>query len=112
MEIILKQDVINLGYKDEIIKVKNGYANNFLIPQGYAIVATTSARKVLAENLKQRKFKEEKIRTDAESFVATLSKIEDLKIGAKASEKGNFDGLYLSSWGLIKIFRNYPSRYN
>jgi large subunit ribosomal protein L9 len=51
MEIILKQDVVNLGYKDEIIKVKDGYANNYLIPQGYAIVATSSAKKVLAETL-------------------------------------------------------------
>ena len=58
MELILKEDVQNLGFKDEIVNVKNGYGRNFLIPQGKAIIATESARKVLAENLKQRTFKE------------------------------------------------------
>ena len=75
MEIILKQDVANLGYKDDIVKVKNGYANNYLIPQGMAIIATPSARKVLAENLKQRAFKEEKIRKDAEALQSAIAKV-------------------------------------
>lgn len=92
MEIILKQDMTNLGYKDEIVKVKDGYANNFLIPQGYAMVATASNKKIIAENLKQRAFKEEKLRKDAESLVAVYAKIEGLKIGAKASENGKIFG--------------------
>lgn len=92
MEIILKQDMSNLGYKDEIVKVKDGYANNYLIPQGYAMVATSSNKKIVAENLKQRSFKEDKIRKDAESLVASYAKIEGLKIGAKAGENGKIFG--------------------
>ncbi len=92
MEIILKQDVNKLGYKDEIVKVKDGYANNYLIPQGYAIVATSANKKILAENLKQRTFKEAKLRQDAETFAASLAKIEGLKIAAKASESGKIFG--------------------
>lgn len=92
MEVILKQDVNKLGYKDEIVKVKDGYANNYLIPQGYAIVATSSNKKILAENIKQRTFKEAKLRQDAEEFAASLSKIEGLRIAAKASESGKIFG--------------------
>ncbi len=92
MEIILKQDVNKLGYKDEIVKVKDGYANNYLIPQGYAIVATSANKKILAENLKQRAFKEAKLRQDAETFAASLAKVEGLKIAAKASESGKIFG--------------------
>lgn len=92
MEIILKQDMSNLGYKDEIVTVKAGYGNNFLIPQGYAMAATASNKKIIAENLKQRAFKEEKIRKDAETLVASYSKIEGLKIGAKAGENGKIFG--------------------
>ncbi|MDR0972001.1 MAG: 50S ribosomal protein L9 [Bacteroidales bacterium] len=92
MEIILKQDMSNLGYKDEIVKVKDGYANNYLIPQGYAIIATPSNKKIVAENLRQRAFKEEKILKDAEAIVASYSKIQGLKIGAKASENGKIFG--------------------
>lgn len=92
MEIILKQDVNKLGYKDEIVKVKDGYANNYLIPQGYAVVATSSNRKILAENLKQRAFKEEKLRKDAEEYAASLAKVEGLKIATKASESGKIFG--------------------
>jgi large subunit ribosomal protein L9 len=92
MEIILKQDVNKLGYKDEIVKVRDGYANNYLIPQGYAIVATPSNKKILAENLKQRAFKEAKIKQDAETFAETLNKIEGLRIAAKASESGKIFG--------------------
>lgn len=92
MEIILKQDMSNLGYKDELIKVKDGYANNYLIPQGYAMAATSSNKKIVAENLKQRSFKEDKVRKDAESLVALYSKIEGLKIGAKAGENGKIFG--------------------
>lgn len=91
MEIILKKDVEKLGYKDDIVSVKNGYARNFLIPQGVAILATESARKVLAENLRQRAHKEEKVKTEAEAVLAQIEKLE-LKVGAKAGEKGKIFG--------------------
>jgi len=72
MELILKEDVQNLGFKDEIVSVKNGYGRNFLIPQGKAIMATVSARKVLAENLKQKAFKEKSIIEAAEKRAAEI----------------------------------------
>ena len=77
MELILKEDVQNLGFKDEIVSVKNGYGRNFLIPQGKAIMATISARKVLAENLKQKAFKEKSIIEAAQNIV---DEIKALKI--------------------------------
>ncbi len=83
MELILKQDVENLGFKDDIVSVKNGYGRNFLIPQGFAILATPSAKKVLAENLKQRAFKEQKSVEDAQKIAKALGKLE-VKIEAKA----------------------------
>jgi len=83
MELILKQDVENLGFKDDIVIVKNGYGRNFLIPQGFAVLATPSAKKVLAENLKQRAFKEQKLIEDAQKQSKDLAKLE-LKIEAKA----------------------------
>ncbi|MBP3254666.1 MAG: 50S ribosomal protein L9 [Bacteroidales bacterium] len=92
MEIILKQDVAHVGYKDEIVKVKDGYANNYLIPQGLAIMATASAKKVLAENLKQRAFKEEKIRKDATATAEQLMAMKGLKIATKAGENGKIYG--------------------
>ena len=67
MELILKQDVQNLGFKDDVVNVKNGYGRNFLIPQGFAHLATASAKKVLAENLKQRAHKEAKVVSDAQA---------------------------------------------
>ncbi|WP_104734029.1 50S ribosomal protein L9 [Hanstruepera ponticola] len=85
MELILKQDVENLGFKDDVVTVKNGYGRNFLIPQGQAVLATASAKKVLAENLKQRAFKEKKVIEDAQK-VAEAIKGLDLKITAKATE--------------------------
>ena len=72
MEIILKQDIPNLGHADDIVVVKDGYARNYLIPKGYAISATPSAKKVLAENIKQRAHKEAKIKGDAESVAKQL----------------------------------------
>jgi len=90
MELILKQDVENLGFKDEIVTVKNGYGRNFLIPQGQAILATASAKKVLAENLKQRAFKEKKIVDDANK-VAEAIKVLEIKIAAKV---GSGDKLF------------------
>jgi large subunit ribosomal protein L9 len=83
MEIILKQDVQNLGFKDDVVTVKPGYARNFLIPQGMAIFASPSAKKVLAENLKQRAFKEQKIVDDAKKLAEALKGLE-IKITAKA----------------------------
>ncbi len=85
MELILKQDVENLGFKDDIVTVKNGYGRNFLIPQGYAVLATASAKKVLAETLKQRAFKEKKIVDDAEKTAEKLNGLE-IKIAAKTGE--------------------------
>ena len=73
MEVILIKDVENLGYADQIVNVKPGYANNFLIPQGYAKAATESARKVLAENMKQRAHKEAKFVADAEALAAKIA---------------------------------------
>lgn len=83
MEIILKQDVQNLGFKDDVVKVKPGYGRNYLIPQGFAILATPSAKKVLAENLKQRAFKEQKIVDEAKKLAEQLKTLE-IKITAKA----------------------------
>lgn len=91
MEIILKQDVKNLGYKDDIVKVKPGYARNFLIPKGIGQMATTSTKKVLTETVKQRAFKEQKIRTAAESTAAKLKEMI-VKVGAKVGESGKIFG--------------------
>lgn len=91
MEIILKEDIIGLGYKHDIIDVKPGYGRNFLIPQGKAVIASDSNRKILEENLKQAAHKLEKIKTEAEE---TASKIGDDKITlkAKVGEKGKIFG--------------------
>jgi large subunit ribosomal protein L9 len=91
MEIILKQDVQNLGHKDDIVKVKDGYARNYLIPQGFATFASPSARKVHAENMKQRAHKEEKLRQDAEAAAKKLDGVT-LKVGAKTSTTGKIFG--------------------
>ncbi len=91
MEIILKQDVPNLGLKDDIVKVKNGYANNYLIPNGWASQATSSAKKVHAENMKQRAHKEESIKQEAAELAAKLSGLS-LVIGAKTSTSGKIFG--------------------
>lgn len=92
MELILKQDVQNLGFKDDVVTVKNGYGRNFLIPQGYAQLATPSAKKVLAENLKQRAFKEAKIVDDAKKLAETLKALE-IKISAKAGGEKLFGSI-------------------
>ena len=83
MELILKKDVENLGFADDIVEVKNGYGRNFLIPQGFGVLATTSAKKVLAENLKQRAFKEQKQVDEAQTLAKKLEGLE-IKISAKA----------------------------
>lgn len=91
MDIILKQDVPNLGYANEIVTVKNGFGNNYLIPQGLGILATPTNRKILAENVKQKAFKEQKVKMLAD---ATAKKMEGItvKIGAKASGTGKIFG--------------------
>src|SRR5690606_9463242 len=91
MEVILTQDVKNLGEKDDIVSVKPGYGRNYLIPQGQAILATESAKKVLAENIKQAQFKQEKIKKDADAMAAKLADVK-LNIGAKAGESGKIFG--------------------
>ena len=90
MELILKTDGDNLGFKDDIVTVKNGYGRNFLIPTGKAILATTSAKKVLAENLKQRAFKEAKLIDDANKQADTIKGYE-IKIPSKV---GSGDKLF------------------
>ena len=91
MELILIQDVANLGYKNDIVKVKNGYGRNYLIPQGKAVVATPSAKKQLAEDLKQRAHKLEKIKNEALAKAEELKDIT-LKIAAKVSNTGTIFG--------------------
>ena len=98
MELILKEDVINLGYKDDIVKVKDGYGRNYLIPTGKAIIASESAKKVLAENLKQRAHKLAKIKADAEAFAAKFEGVS-LTIATKVSATGAVYG----SVGSIQI---------
>jgi large subunit ribosomal protein L9 len=92
MEIILKQDVPNLGHKDDTVNVKNGYATNYLIPQGLAIFASSSAKKIHAENMRQRSHKEEQLRSEATEKVNKLEALEIIKIGAKTSSTGKIFG--------------------
>ena len=91
MEIILKQDIKSLGYKNDLVTVKDGYARNYLIPKGMAIIATESSKKQLAETKKQQAYKEEKIRTEAEAVVKQLEGTT-LTIGVKASTTGKIFG--------------------
>jgi large subunit ribosomal protein L9 len=98
MEIILKEDVTGLGYKDDVVIVKDGYGRNFLIPQGKAIVASPSAKKVLAENLKQRAHKIAQMKKDAETLAASMNGAA-LTIGAKVSSTGKIFG----SVGAIQV---------
>ncbi len=91
MEIILTQDVQNLGYANDLVKVKDGYARNYLIPQGFAKLATPAEKKMLAETLKQRAFKAEKIRQEAEALAGKLEGLE-VVIKTKASDKGTIFG--------------------
>ena len=113
MELILKQDVDNVGFKDDVVTVKNGYGRNFLIPQGFAVLATPSAKKVLAENLKQRAFKEKKIVDDAKTLASALKALE-IKI---ASKVGSGDKLFGSvnnidvSAALNKAGHNVEKKY-
>ena len=91
MEIILKEDVVNLGYKNDIVTVKSGYGRNYLIPTGKAVIASPAAKKMLAEDLKQRAHKLEKIRKDAEELAAKLNGVA-LTISTKVSSTGTIFG--------------------
>ena len=92
MELILRQDVQNVGFKDDVVNVKPGYGRNFLIPQGFALLATSSAKKVLAENLKQRAHKEAKVVNDAKELAEKIKAIE-IKITAKAGGEKLFGSI-------------------
>jgi len=104
MKIILKQDVRALGYKDDVIEVKNGYANNFLIPRGMAIVANQSNLKVLAENIKQAKFKQEKIKQDATQLAEKINGMT-IEIGTKAGANGKIFGS-ITALQISQILKN------
>jgi len=91
MQVILLEDVANLGYKDEVVTVKGGYGRNYLIPQKKAVIASEPAKKVLSENLRQRAHKKEKIKNDALSIAAKLEGMS-LTIGAKTSSTGTIFG--------------------
>jgi len=91
MDIILKKDVANLGYTNDVVTVKSGFARNYLIPQGFAISANDQNKKVLAENLKQKAYKEDKVRNEASDRAKLLNGLT-LKIGAKASTNGKIFG--------------------
>ncbi|HOH99618.1 MAG TPA: 50S ribosomal protein L9 [Bacteroidales bacterium] len=107
MEVILKQDMPNLGYKDDIISVKAGYARNYLIPKGIAIPATETNRKVVAETQRQRAFKEEKIRKEAEALAKALETV-NVRIAAKAASTGKIFG----SVNAIQIAEAIQEQYN
>jgi large subunit ribosomal protein L9 len=91
MEIILKTDIKGLGYKNDMVSVKPGYGRNYLIPQGYAVLATGSNKKILAENIKQAAHKAEKIKTEAENVAEKLSELT-LEIKAKIGDSGKIFG--------------------
>ena len=91
MGVILKQDVPNLGHKDDIVTVKNGYATNYLIPQGFAIMATSSAKKVHEENMRQRAHKEAKVREEASDLASKLEGME-VQVATKVSSTGKIFG--------------------
>lgn len=107
MEVILKQDVMNLGYTNEKVNVKPGYGRNYLIPQGFAIMATEQNKKILAENLKQKAHKEAKIKMTADELAKQLQNIT-VKIGAKAAETGRIFG----SVNAIQISQALKEQFN
>ena len=91
MEIILKTDIKGLGYKNDLVSVKPGYGRNYLIPQGFAVLATGSNKKILTENIKQAAHKAEKIKTEAENIAARLAEVT-LEIKAKIGDSGKIFG--------------------
>jgi large subunit ribosomal protein L9 len=107
MEVILKQDVPNVGYKDDVVSVKPGYGRNYLIPKGLAILATETNKKVMAENKRQKSFKEEKIKNEAATIAKALENLK-LKIGAKAGTSGKIFG----SVNAIQISQALKDQFN
>jgi large subunit ribosomal protein L9 len=107
MEVILKQDVPNVGYANDKLNVKPGYARNYLIPKGLAILATETNKKILAENLKQKAFKAEKMKMSADDLAKSLKDIT-VKIGAKAAESGRIFG----SVNAIQIAQALKEQFN
>jgi large subunit ribosomal protein L9 len=107
MEVILIQDVAKLGYKDDIVNVKNGYANNYLFPMGMAIMATATNKKIHAENMRQRAFKEERIRKEAETLKESLEG-KTIRVAAKASANGQIFG----SVNNIQVAEALKEQYN
>jgi large subunit ribosomal protein L9 len=107
MEVILKQDVPNVGYKDDVVSVKPGYGRNYLIPKGLAILATETNKKVMAENKRQKSFKEEKIKNEAATIAKALETLK-LKIGAKAGTSGKIFG----SVNAIQISQALKDQFN
>ena len=104
MQIILKENIENLGFKDDLVKVKNGYGRNYLIPQGKAVLATASAKKILAENLKQKAFKEKKIIDNATALGEKLMDIV-IKIPSKVGSGEKLFGS-VSAADLVKVFES------
>ena len=104
MQIILKENIENLGFKDDLVKVKNGYGRNYLIPQGKAVLATESAKKILAENLKQKAFKEKKIIDNATSLGKKLMDLV-VKIPSKVGSGEKLFGS-VSAVDLVKVFES------
>ena len=104
MQIILKENIENLGFKDDLVKVKNGYGRNYLIPQGKAVLATVSAKKILAENLKQKAFKEKKIIDNAKALGEKLTDLV-IKIPSKVGSGEKLFGS-VSAVDLVKMFES------
>ncbi len=102
MEIILKQDVKNLGYADDIVKVRNGYGRNYLIPRGIAVIANETNKKIHAETMKQRAHKIQKVRMDADKLASALGSVT-LSIGAKVGENGKLFGSVTSQQIVDKL---------
>ena len=104
MQIILKENIENLGFKDDLVKVKNGYGRNYLIPQGKAVLDTASAKKILAENLKQKAFKEKKIIDNAKALGKKLMDLV-IKIPSKVGSGEKLFGS-VSAADLVKVFES------
>ena len=102
MDLILKENVENLGFKGDIVKVKSGYGRNFLIPKGKAILATPSSKKILEENIKQQQFKDKKVIDEANEFGNKLKKL-NIKISSKVSESDKLFGSITSNDILVAI---------
>jgi large subunit ribosomal protein L9 len=111
MEVILKQDIKGLGYKNDMVTVRNGYGRNYLLPKGMAILATDSAKKMHAELIKQTAFKDEKLRTEAAANAEKLATVS-IKVGAKAGENGKIFGSVtnIQNGESVKQLGNYTAK--